>query len=497
MILKDLVCEKDTIKILGGMDKEVSGVSLDSRSIKEGFIFTAITGENTDGHQFIDKAIGNGARAVVCERLPGHIKEDITYIQVSDSSLVLSGIAASFYGDPSNDLYLVGVTGTNGKTTLTYLLESIWMRQNFRTGLIGTIENRYCGVKDSSVMTTPDAIELAKILHDMREAGVENVSMEVSSHSIDRKRVYGCNFDCAVFTNITQDHLDYHGTFENYYEAKKKFFTEVLKNSHKRSKTAVINMDDSYGKKIYREIGTDKLGYSATNPASDIYASDIRYLEEGITAFVHTPWGKIQLNSGLIGKHNLYNLLAAIAVSVNQIQDTDKVQSSLSGKIVIPGRLEKIESNTGLNVFVDYAHTPDALENILNTVRPLTNGKLITVFGCGGDRDRSKRPEMGRIAYELSDIAIVTSDNPRTESPGEIIKDIEKGIRKTDDKSCIVIRDRGEAIEKAIEISTPEDFVIIAGKGHEDYQVIGTEKQHFDDRETARKYIKEKEKYKV
>lgn len=497
MILKDLVCEQKTIKIIGGMDKQVRGISLDSRNVGEDYLFTAITGEKTDGHRFIDKAIGNGARVVICEILPETIREGITYIQVEDSSFLLANIAAVFYGDSSKDLYLVGVTGTNGKTTLTYLLESIWTRQDFRTGLIGTIENRYCGVKGSSVMTTPDAVELAKLLSDMRRSGVENVSMEVSSHSIDRKRVYGCHFDSAVFTNITQDHLDYHGSFDNYFEAKKKFFTEVLEKSGKRSKTAVINMDDSYGRNIYRDTSADKLGYSVLDTSSDIYASDIRYLEEGIKARVHTPWGQIELNSGLVGKHNLYNLLAAIAVSVNQTHDTDKVESSLSGKIVIPGRLEKVGSRTGLNVFVDYAHTPDALENILNTVRPLTRGKLITVFGCGGDRDRGKRPEMGRIAYELSDIAIVTSDNPRTESPADIIKDIEKGISETGGKICIIIQNREEAIKKAVELAGPEDFVIIAGKGHEDYQIIGSEKLHFDDRETARKYIKEKEKHKV
>lgn len=497
MNLKDILCGTETYEIKGETGQEITGLSLDSRKIYEGYLFAAIRGEKSDGHQFIENAVNDGAVAVLCERIPQNTKGGVTYIKVDDASFALAKIASNFYNNPSSDLYLAGVTGTNGKTTLTYLLESVWRKQNRTPGLIGTIENRYAGISDSSIMTTPDSIELSKLLYRMKNAGVDNVCMEVSSHSIERKRVHGCHFDCAVFTNISQDHLDYHGTFENYFNSKKKFFTEILEKSEKSSKVAVINMDDSYGRNIASETTVDKLTYSVVSSKADIYATDVRFLEDRILANIHTPWGNFDLESFLIGRHNLYNLLAAISVSANQTGDIALVRESFSGRLVIPGRLEKVENESGLNVFVDYAHTPDALENILETVRPLTNGKLITVFGCGGDRDRGKRPKMGKIGYEMSDIAIITSDNPRTESPLEIIRDIEQGIEKTTDKNYLVIQNREEAIREAIKIAGSDDFVVIAGKGHEDYQIIGEKKLHFDDRETARRYIKEKEKDRV
>lgn len=497
MNLKEILDETETIGIYGNTDVKIEGLSLDSRKTGQGFLFAAISGANTDGHRFIENAVKKGASAVICENLPTHMEKGVTYVQVTDTSLAVARIASSYYGNPSRDIYLAGVTGTNGKTTLTYLLEAMWKNQNRNTGIIGTIENRYAGIKDSSVMTTPDAVELSALLNSMRSSGVENVSMEVSSHSLDRKRVYGCHFNCGIFTNITQDHLDYHGSFENYFEAKKKFFTEVLNFSEKNPKTAVINIDDRYGRDIASVTDTDVLSYSVGDRAADIFATDINFKDDGITARVHTPWGDLDLSSELIGKHNLYNLLAALAVSVNQTHDTEVTQRSLSGKIIIPGRLEKIDNNSGLNVFVDYAHTPDALENVLNTVRPITRGRIITVFGCGGDRDRGKRPLMGRIVYEMSDISIITSDNPRTEPPSGIIDDIVEGIEPATGKQYSVIGDREKAIKRAIDIARRDDFVLIAGKGHEDYQIIGSKKLHFDDREVARKYIIDKEKQNV
>jgi len=497
MNLNEILCGIDSEIISGSKMKEIEGISLDSRKVDQNYMFVAIKGERTDGHNHIQDAVIRGARTVVCESLPNIKDERTTYIKVTDTSLALARIAANFYDNPSDYLYLAGITGTNGKTTLTYLLESLWKKQGKITGLIGTIENRYAGVTDNSIMTTPDSIELTMLLDKMRRSGVDNVTMEVSSHAIDRKRVYGCNFDTAVFTNITQDHLDYHKTFDNYFKTKKKFFTELLEHSTKKKKTAVINIDDRYGRVIASEISSDIITYSTENNKAEVFSSEIELLQNGIQALVHTPYGNIKLRSSLVGRHNLYNLLAAVSVCISQDFDLGSLEEFLSERTIIPGRLERIQNNAGMNVLVDYAHTPDALENVLSTLRAITKGRLIVVFGCGGDRDRGKRPKMGKIAYQMSDLAIITSDNPRTENPEDIIKDIIQGIDKTLEREYLAVENREQAIEKAIGIAKKEDVVLIAGKGHEDYQIIGTNKIHFDDREIAKQYLIERERSEV
>ena len=341
-------------------------------------------------------------------------------------------------------------------------------------------------------MTTPDSIDLTKLLYEMKQRGVGAVCMEVSSHAMDRNRVDGCNFDCVVFTNLTQDHLDYHSSIENYFNSKKKLFTHTLKKSSKNNKFAVINIDDDYGKIILSELGNNVVTYSLCSDRSDVKAESIEISQAGTEADIVTKEGKLSLRSNLIGQHNLYNILAAVAVTLRLGTPLSTIETAFSKNIIIPGRLERIENNTGYEVLVDYAHTPDALQNVLNALTPLKKRNIITVFGCGGDRDRKKRPLMGEIAGRLSDIVIITSDNPRSEDPEKIVDEIEAGIRNSpaQNNDYIKIVDRENAIKKSLEIAGKDDIVLIAGKGHEDYQIIGNKRVDFDDREIVRKYLK-------
>ena len=385
------------------------------------------------------------------------------------------------------DLCLVGITGTNGKTTVTYLLESIWKAGNQAAGIIGTIDYRYPGEKMISSMTTPESPELMRIMSDMNQAGVDKLAMEVSSHALDKDRVLGCNFDAAVFTNLTQDHLDYHMSMESYLDSKKKLFTELLSASQKENKHAVINADDVYGRKIAQELGDGVITYSAHDRNCTVYARHAEISRGGIKATVATPSGDIGIDSSMFGSHNLSNILAAVAAAIFTGSSISSIESGIRDLKAVPGRLEQVDNDFGFSILVDYAHTPDALENVLRAVRPLTEGVLILVFGCGGDRDRTKRPKMGAIGDELSDILIVTSDNPRTEQPDRILTDIEEGVsdKRKSGGSYYRIQDRAQAIRKAVTIARPGDTVLIAGKGHEDYQILGNTKHHFDDREVA------------
>jgi UDP-N-acetylmuramyl-tripeptide synthetase len=335
-----------------------------------------------------------------------------------------------------------------------------------------------------------------KLLKDMKDSGTEYVVMEVSSHALDRKRVSACHFDAAIFTNLTQDHLDYHVNMENYFEAKKRLFTEVLEASEKRKKFAIINLDDAYGARIAKCSAGEVISFSTKSSSAVVHAERATISEQGIWADVNTPWGRIELHSKLFGIHNLSNILAASAAALSLGASPSSVESGVSRIISVPGRLDRVENTKGINVLVDYAHTPDALKNVLSAVRPLTPGSLILVFGCGGDRDPLKRPVMGRIGRELSDVLIVTSDNPRTEPPESIIDQIERGVFEAVDarKSYFRVTDRRQAIEKAIRIAQKGDTVLIAGKGHEDYQILGTEKIHFDDKEVAREILSEIDK---
>ncbi|MGI9534927.1 MAG: UDP-N-acetylmuramoyl-L-alanyl-D-glutamate--2,6-diaminopimelate ligase [Thermodesulfobacteriota bacterium] len=487
----DIVKDINYSDLIGNPQNEVTGITSNSKQVQNGYLFCAIRGDNVDGHDFIQNAINSGASSILLEDVPEDLSENITYIKVDNTREDTAYIASNYYLNPSNDLTLAGVTGTNGKTTITYIVDAIWREENKSTGIIGTIENRYAGKTIDSSMTTPDSIELTKLLFDMKGCGVSAVCMEVSSHALDKNRVDGCHFDCTVFTNLTQDHLDYHTSIENYFSSKKKLFTKILKNSSKKNKFAVINIDDDYGKSIYMELGDNAVSYSVLSNDADIWAENYKITQEGIRADIITSEGKLNLRSNLIGLHNLYNLLASVSLTLKLGTPMSAIESAVSKNIIIPGRLEKIENNLGYEVLVDYAHTPDALKNVLNALIPLKKNNIITVFGCGGDRDRDKRPLMGQIAAQLSDYVIITSDNPRSEDPEKIIDEIENGTKSlsSPNNNYITIVDRENAIKKSIEIAGKNDIVLIAGKGHEDYQIIGNKRLDFDDREIVRKYL--------
>lgn len=493
MILRDIVRGIDIVNTYGYDGLEISGISFDSQLIREDFLFVALKGEKTDGHKYIESAVKNGAKALIVEKLPDVTYPGVSVIEVVDSRKSLAAAAANFYGHPTKELSLVGITGTNGKTTVTYLLESIWNSENKKSGVLGTIEYRFGGKKIEAPMTTPESLDLMRMFRAMRDCGTDYVAMEVSSHAIDRNRVLDCHFDAAVFTNLTQDHLDYHGTLENYLNAKKKLFTELLNSSEKKNKFSIINIDDPSGAEITKEAPGELITYSLRNNNASVNVQDCSITDQGIRATVKTPYGKVAIRSQLFGEHNLSNILAAVSAALSLGSTIESVEEAVSGFTSVPGRLERVENPFGFQILVDYAHTPDALQNVLQAVRRLTGGRVILVFGCGGDRDRTKRPKMGAIGRELSDVLLVTSDNPRTESPEGIIDDIERGVLegKADDKPYLRIADRKEAIKQAIHMARENDTVLIAGKGHEDYQILGTTKYPFDDRVIARETIKD------
>ena len=487
----DIVKNINYSDIIGNPQNEVTGITSNSKEVRKGFMFCAIRGDKADGHNFIHSAIESGATSVLLENLPADISENITYIIVENTREDTPHAASNYYLKPTDELTLVGVTGTNGKTTITYIVDAIWSEENRSSGIIGTIENKYAGKKLDSSMTTPDSIDLTKLLFEMKKSGVEAVCMEVSSHAMDRNRVDGCNFDCVVFTNLTQDHLDYHSSIDNYFNSKKKLFTDTLKKSSKKNKFAVINIDDEYGKNILSALGNNSVTYSLFSDQAEFRTENIEISQSGTKADIITGEGKLKVETNLIGQHNLYNILASIAVTLHLGTPLSTIENAVSKNIIIPGRLERIENTTGYEVLVDYAHTPDALKNVLNALNPLKKRNIITVFGCGGDRDREKRPLMGNIAGSLSDIVIITSDNPRSEDPESIVDEIEDGIKNStaNHNDYLKIVDREDAIKKSLEIAGKDDIVLIAGKGHEDYQIIGEKRIHFDDREIVRKYL--------
>lgn len=495
MILNELLNGIEIRKIHGDGGLEISGIALDSQKVERGYLFAALRGEKQDGHSYIKTALERGAAALLLERVPDDVPDGVTVVEVEDSRVALAGAAANFYGRPARSLTMVGITGTNGKTTITYLLESIWKEGKKNPGVIGTIDYRFSGRRIEAPMTTPESIEIMRLLGEMRDSGVDRVAMEVSSHAIDKDRVLGCEFDAAVFTNLTQDHLDYHGSMESYRNVKKRLFTELLRDSHKARKFSIINIDDPSGQEIADEAAGEVITYSIDNPNASVYTFERSVTGSGISADVNTPWGRLEVSSRLFGEHNLSNILAAASAALATGSTQREVEDGLARFSVVPGRLERVENRCGFEVLVDYAHTPDALENVLTAVRPLTPGRVILVFGCGGDRDRAKRPIMGRIGIELSDVLIITSDNPRTESPASILDDVERGVKEAigaGGKGYSRIEDRRAAIKEAIGIARPGDTVLIAGKGHEDYQIVGTVKHPFDDRKVAAEAIREK-----
>lgn len=478
--------------VKGTGDPEVRGVFYDSRKVEKGGIFAAIPGEHTDGHQYIKGAVEKGASCVLAERETLDIT--VPQVIVKDIRAGLSKISDVFYGEPSKRLTMIGVTGTNGKTTTTFLLEGILKEAGFNPGVIGTVNYRYNGNIFEAPHTTPQSPDLHKILREMADRGVTHCVMEVSSHSLEQKRVADCRFNAGVFTNLTHDHLDYHKTMDEYFRCKAMLFQHV----RDAKGASATNFDDSWGRIIKKDF-PETLTYSLRD-GSDIYPKEYSLLEGGIEALIKTPEEDLKISSHLVGEYNLQNILAALSVCYGLKVDGEAIRSGLQKLKRVPGRLEKIEvkGKTNFRAYVDYAHTGDALERALEALGRVAKGRIITVFGCGGNRDRLKRPKMGEISTRLSTITIVTSDNPRDEEPLEIIKEIEagiKGVKKLsgtlEGNGYTVIPDRREAIKKAVSIAKDGDTVLVAGKGHEDYQIIKGKKYHFDDFEEISTAVKE------
>ena len=467
----------------GDLNVQFKGIHYDSRKISKGDVFVAIPGFKTDGHRYIQQAVAAGASGIVLEReefVPG----DAPWILVKDARLALSRLAALVYDNPSSKLRLIGITGTNGKTTTTLLVEKILNSAGRKTGLIGTIENRIAGKPVETHLTTPDALELNQLLAQMADEGVETVVMEVSSHALALKRVANLEFDGGIFTNLTQDHLDFHLDVDDYLRSKAVLFTQLGAGRKTGPKYAVINVDSPYSGDIISLSAAPIVTYGLENPA-DLRATDIRVSSRG-TAFRLSGRGmECNLSLKLAGRFNVYNALAACAVGLMENVPPEVIKAALEETTGVPGRFEPVNEGQDFGVIVDYAHTPDGLHNILKTAREITEGRVITVFGCGGDRDRTKRPLMGEAAALHSDFCIITSDNPRSEEPLAIIKDILPGVQKYSSEYRI-IENRREAINEAIRMAGKGDTVIIAGKGHEDYQLVGSDVLHFDDREEAR-----------
>ncbi|MFH1149632.1 MAG: UDP-N-acetylmuramoyl-L-alanyl-D-glutamate--2,6-diaminopimelate ligase [Actinomycetota bacterium] len=489
MRLSELLEALEEKKVTGLGDPEITGLAYDSRSVEPGRAFFCIKGLVTDGHLFAGKAVEKGAVALFVERVPEDgIPGDVVMVAVEDTRLALALCSAAYFGRPSDALSLVGVTGTNGKTTTAFLLEAIMRRAGGRTGLIGTVENHITGQAEPVTRTTPESLDLQFLLRRMVDNGVEYVAMEVSSHALELHRVAGCAFDEVVFTNLTQDHLDFHISIEEYFGAKKRLFSEEEFGAGRR---AVINIDDPFGARLRQETALPTLSYGL-DPAAQVRAQDVVVTAHGNRFRVGHPGGVIELETRLQGRFNVYNCLAAAAAALDMGVDDLSIAGGLQSLQGVPGRFENIDEGQPFTVLVDYAHTPDGVRSLLEACREVTGGRVIVVVGCGGDRDRSKRPLMGRVAAELSDLVIVTSDNPRSEDPEAIIEMILEGIRgRFGEDRYMVEPDRREAIGLALRQAGPGDLVVVAGKGHESGQIFSDRVVPFDDRQVARECLKE------
>lgn len=484
MKLTDLARHIDAIAATGLLDIEALDVTHDSRACEPGSVFVAIRGEKTDAHRFIAEAVGRGAIAVISEQPPA--SENVpAWIQVAGARSALARSAAAVHGHPSERLKLVGITGTNGKTTTAHLIDSIIRASEGTSAMFGTITHRVGDEAAAAVNTTPEASDIQRMLKRALDAGCRSAVMEVSSHAIELHRADALRFAVAVFTNLTRDHLDYHGTMEAYFLAKEKLFNASLGSS---PGVSVINADDEYGRRLFRSAKGDRISYGFGS-RTDVGTDDFKLSPRGLVFTASTPAGKIEIVSPLVGRFHVYNILAAIATGLALGASLDDIANGIANCRTVSGRFEQVvldAQQPAFTVIVDYAHTDDALKNVLQTAREVAGaGRVITVFGCGGDRDRTKRAPMGELAASLSDVAIVTSDNPRTEDPEAIIEDIEEGLKKTG-HPYVKFTDRREAIFHAIEEASEGDVVLIAGKGHETYQIIGQQKTHFDDHEVAR-----------
>ncbi len=472
-LLKDIIYKAGIEEVLGSTQVAIEKICFDSREIEKFSLFIAVSGTQVDGHQFIKKGITDGAIAIVCEKFPEEINEEVTYIKVQNSSAALGVIAANFYDNPASEIKLVGITGTNGKTTTATLLHDLYTQLGCKSGLLSTVVNKIGVEEISATHTTPDAIQLNALLRYMISEDCEYCFMEVSSHAIHQNRIAGLDFTGAVFTNITHDHLDYHKTFDEYLKAKKFFFDCLNEDAF-----ALVNKDDKNGMVMMQNTKAKKVTYalkSMSDYSCKVIESDFSGMQLNIDG--SEVWTK------LIGQFNAYNLLAIYSTAVLLGQEKLNVLTAISNLISVDGRFQYVKSPNNIAGIVDYAHTPDALKNVLKTINDIRTGneQLITLVGCGGDRDKEKRPVMAKIACDLSDKIILTSDNPRSENPDEIIKDMRQGVDGLHFKKVLAIVNREEAIRTACSLANDGDIILVAGKGHEKYQEINGEKLPFDD----------------
>ena len=479
MKISELIQDLQPLQVIGDEEKEITGIAFDSRKVEQGYLFVAQCGTSVDGHQFIQSCIDKGAAAIVCERVEGFEAGSATVIQVASSDKALGLLASRWYGCPSRRLTLVGVTGTNGKTTIATLLYQLVRKFGKKAGLLSTVVNYVGEEAVPATHTTPDALELNRLLAQMAERGCEYAFMEVSSHAIAQERIAGLDFDGALFTNLTRDHLDYHKTFDNYRDTKKRLFDSLKKEAF-----ALTNKDDKNGMVMVQNCKAHVYTYS-TRALADFKGI---ILEEGLDGMLLMINNK-EVMVRLVGRFNLQNLLCIYGAAVCLGFDKDETLRILSLLQPVNGRFEAIHSSKGWTAVVDYAHTPDAVDNVIRTINEIRKGKLITVVGCGGNRDKGKRPQMAQIAKQGSDQLILTSDNPRDENPLDILKDMAAGLTEDELRQTLIIEDRAAAIQTASTLAGDKDVILIAGKGHEDYQIIRGVKHHFDDHEEVMKYI--------
>jgi UDP-N-acetylmuramoyl-L-alanyl-D-glutamate--2,6-diaminopimelate ligase len=495
MRLSMLVEGTDVRPVSGSLDVDVAGIAIDSRRVAPGDVFFALAGTQTDGRRHVADAVSRGARAIVAR---GALDPtSATVLDAPNPRAALARMAARLAGDPSAHMTVVAVTGTNGKTTITHLLEGIWAAAGHSAGVIGTIAYRFAGTTRPAPLTTPEAHEIQGLLAEMRAADVTHAVMEASSIAIAQERTTALAFDAAVFTNLTLDHLDFHGDMDAYYAAKARLFTELLPASPKPDPVAVVNLDDVGGRRLAAEVSTRLVGFGRAADAT-VRLTDVESTLAGTRGVLVLDGARLAFTSPLVGAPHSENIAAAAATAWATGIAPDAIAAGIAATASPAGRVERI-AGPGFTVVVDYAHTPDALVRLLDALRPLTPGALVTVFGCGGDRDRTKRPIMGEAAARRSDLVVLTSDNPRTEDPARILADVETGIRAggmtplaavgPGMRGYVVEADRVRAIELAVGVARPGDLVVVAGKGHEDYQIVGTVKHHLDDREEVRRVL--------
>jgi UDP-N-acetylmuramoyl-L-alanyl-D-glutamate--2,6-diaminopimelate ligase len=477
----------------GPLEQPLTGLFYNSRQVEPGGMFFALRGASADGHRFIDDALARGARAVVMEE-ERELPPQVARLVVADARRAMALAAAAFFGDPTREMLVVGITGTNGKTTISYLLESVLRCAGRRPAVLGTVDYRFEDVRLPSRHTTPESVDLMRTIADFRERGADSLVLEVSSHAMEQRRIDGVWFDVGVFTNLTPEHLDYHVDMETYFAAKRRLFAELGERAPRR---AVVNLDDAFGARLAQQLqdvlGCGRAAHAALRP------DEISVSLQGIHGTLQTPSGPLALDSSLIGDYNLSNLLCAAGAGLALGFDTETVARGLTRTPQVPGRLERIENRRDALVLVDYAHTGDALDNVLTALRALRPRRLLCVFGCGGDRDAGKRPVMGEIAGRLADLVVLTSDNPRNEDPRVILAQVEEGLRRIHPAPCtseqarlqavrgyLVMADRRAAIRFTVSLLGAGDVLLVAGKGHEDYQIVGDRRLHFDDREELR-----------